>query len=120
MKKYILILLFTLLSGCISSVGGYIGKYRCSSFTGWCSNGPIVLGYFWDFPEDIKSQYIRPDGSSTLDKSQAYWKAMEKVMSQCGLAASKAIGEQEITKEKEQCLVENGLERNSRKLPSKY
>ena len=41
-------------------------------------------------------------------------------MSQCGLADSKAIGEQEITKEKEQCLVENGLERNSRKLPSKY
>lgn len=61
MKKYILILLLTLISGCTSPVGGYIGKYKCSSLSGWCSNGTMVLGAFWDFPESIKGNTYQKD-----------------------------------------------------------
>ena len=122
MKKYILILLLTLILGCTSPVGGYIGKYKCSSLSGWCSNGTMVLGAFWDFPESIKRQYIpeRPDRSAKGEELDAYWKAKAKIMSSCDLVAARAIGEQEITNEKEQCLIRKGLERNSRKFPSRY
>ena len=82
MKKYILILLLTLISGCTSPVGGYIGKYKCSSLSGWCSNGTMVLGAFWDFPESIKRQYIpeRPDRSAKGEELDAYWKAKAKII----------------------------------------
>ena len=106
MKKYISILLFPLITSCA------LYGYKCASLSGWCSNKTRPIVELWDLSEEQKQQYFpRPADTyrKAIENQNNYYSKIEIEMRNCGLDAWKGSGEQEITKAKEQCLLDKNL-----------
>ena len=103
MKKYISILLFPFITSCA------LYGYKCASLSGWCSNKTRPLIALWDLPPEEKKQYFSNLDFYQKEEMNLYRNRIETDMKSCGLDAWKGSGEQEITKAKEQCLLDKNL-----------